>query len=213
MAWLQKRPQVSNPVNFFTVGLNKTLLIVGLGNIGDEYIGTRHNIGFACADDFVNACDLGSWTNKKDLKCLMADGRLGESRVIVIKPTTLMNLSGEAVQAVAHFYKIPTANIAVVHDELDVEFGQIRSRAGGSSAGHNGIKSVTKQLGDENYGRLRVGIGPKKPKQMDSADFVLQAFSKTEQKQLPALLKESTAILTEFVYGGQLGAETRSFLF
>lgn len=213
MAWLQKRPQVSNPVNFFTVGLNKTLLVVGLGNIGEEYNGTRHNIGFASVDDFVTACDLGNWTNKKDLKCLMADGRLGESRVVVIKPTTLMNLSGEAVQAVAHFYKIPTANIVVVHDELDVEFGQIRSRIGGSSAGHNGIKSVTKSLGDENYGRIRIGIGPKKPKQIESADFVLQAFSKTQQKSLAPLLKESTAMLTEFVYGGQLSPETRSFLF
>jgi len=213
MAWLQKRPQVSNPVNYVTVGLNKTLLIVGLGNIGSEYDGTRHNIGFACVDDFVKACDLGSWTNKKDLKCQMADGRVGECRVIIIKPTTLMNLSGEAVQAVAHFYKIPTANILVVHDELDVEFGQIRSRVGGSSAGHNGIKSVTKSLGDENYGRLRIGIGPKKPKQIDSADFVLQAFSKTQQKQLAPLIKESTAMLSEFVYGGQLNAETRSFLF
>jgi PTH1 family peptidyl-tRNA hydrolase len=213
MAWLQKRPQVSNPVNFFTVGLNKTLLIVGLGNIGKEYDDTRHNVGFACADDFVTACDLGNWTQKKDLKCLMADGRLGESRVIVIKPTTLMNLSGESVQAIVNFYKIPSGNIVVVHDELDVEFGQIRSRVGGSSAGHNGIKSVTKLLGDENYGRLRVGIGPKKPKQMDSADFVLQAFSAAQKKQLPALLKESTAMLTEFVYGGQLNAETRNFLF
>ena len=213
MAWLQKRPQVSNPVNYMTVGLNKTLLVVGLGNIGEEYDGTRHNIGFACADDFVKACDLSGWTNKKDLKCLMADGQLGESRVVVIKPTTLMNLSGEAVQAVANFYKIPTQNIVVVHDELDVEFGQIRSRVGGSSAGHNGIKSVTKLLGDENYGRLRVGIGPKKPKQMDSADFVLQAFSKTQAKHLSALVKESTAMLTEFVYGGQLNAETRGFLF
>jgi PTH1 family peptidyl-tRNA hydrolase len=213
MAWLQKRPQVSNPVNFFTVGLNKTLLVVGLGNIGEEYNGTRHNIGFASVDDFVTACDLGNWTNKKDLKCLMADGRLGESRVVVIKPTTLMNLSGEAVRAVAHFYKIPTANIVVVHDELDVEFGQIRSRIGGSSAGHNGIKSVTKSLGDENYGRIRIGIGPKKPKQIESADFVLQAFSKTQQKSLAPLLKESTAMLTEFVYGGQLSPETRGFLF
>lgn len=196
-----------------TVGLNKTLLIVGLGNMGKEYVGTRHNIGFSCADDFVKSCDLGGWTNKKDLKCFMADGRLGESRVVVIKPTTLMNLSGEAVQAVTNFYKIPTGNVLVIHDELDVEFGQIRSRVGGGSAGHNGIKSVTKLLGDENYGRLRVGIGPKKPAKMDSADFVLQAFSKTQQKQLAPLLKESTAMLTEFVYGGQLNAETRSFVF
>lgn len=213
MALFQRRPQVSDPVNFFSLGLNKTLLIVGLGNPGTEYEGTRHNVGFAAVDSFVSATELGNWVDKKDLKCLMSSGQLGESRVVAIKPTTFMNLSGEAVQATAHFYKIPTEHILVVHDELDVDFGQIRSRIGGGSAGHNGIKSISKLLGDEQYGRLRVGIGPKKPEQMDSADFVLQRFSNQEMADLPALLKESTAMLTEFVYGGQLVTETRSFLF
>jgi PTH1 family peptidyl-tRNA hydrolase len=100
-----------------------------------------------------------------------------------------------------------------VHDELDVEFGQIRSRVGGSSAGHNGVKSVTKLVGDENYGRLRIGIGPKKPAQMETADFVLQKFSKKQQSDIPALLKEATAMMSEYAYGGQLNAETRSFIF
>jgi PTH1 family peptidyl-tRNA hydrolase len=150
---------------------------------------------------------------KKDLKCLMSEGQLGESKVIVIKPTTLMNLSGEAVLAVVQFYKIPIGNIMIVHDELDIAFGQIRSRVGGGSAGHNGIKSVSQLVGDENYGRLRVGVGPKQPEQMDTADFVLQKFSTTEQKDLPALLKETSAMLSEFAYGGQVTTETRSFLF
>jgi PTH1 family peptidyl-tRNA hydrolase len=213
MAWLQKRPQTSDPVNFFSSSLNKTLLIVGLGNPGDEYTGTRHNIGFDCADAFVRALELGSWVDKKDMKARIADGRIGESKVMVLKPMTFMNLSGEAVQAIANFYKIPPQHIVVVHDELDVNFGQIRTRVGGSSAGHNGIKSVTKLLGDENYGRVRIGIGPKTPEQIDSADFVLQKFSKKEQADIPALIKEVTALLSEYAYGGQLHAETRSFLF
>jgi PTH1 family peptidyl-tRNA hydrolase len=213
MGLFARRPQVSDPVNYISVGLNKTLLVVGLGNPGAEYDGTRHNIGFACVDDFARACELGGWTTKKDLKAVLAEGRVGESRVIAMKPSTFMNNSGEAVQAVANFYKIPPEYIVVVHDELDVDFGQIRSRIGGGSAGHNGIKSVTKLLGDENYGRLRVGIGPKTPDQIDSADFVLQKFSTKEQKHVPELLKESTSFLTEYVYGGQLNSETRSFIF
>jgi PTH1 family peptidyl-tRNA hydrolase len=213
MGLFQNRPQVSDPVNYITVGLNKTLLVVGLGNIGKQYDGTRHNIGFAAVDSFVSANKLGNWIEKRDFKCHLASGQLGESRIIAIKPTTLMNLSGEAVQAVANFYKIPTTNIAVVHDELDIDFGQIRTRMGGGSAGHNGIKSVSKLLGDENYGRIRVGIGPKQPAQMDSADFVLQKFSDKQQGDMPALLRESDAILSEFAFGSQLTAETRTFLF
>ncbi len=213
MGLFQNRPQVSDPVNYVTVGLNKTLLVVGLGNIGKQYDGTRHNIGFAAVDSFVAKQQLSDWMEKKDMKCHLASGQVGETRVIVIKPTTLMNLSGDAVQAVAHFYKIPPANIAVVHDELDIDFGQIRTRVGGSAAGHNGIKSVSKMLGDENYGRIRVGIGPKTPEQIDSADFVLQKFSQKEQADMTALLRETDAILSEFAFGSPLAAETRSFLF
>lgn len=212
MALFQRRPQVSDPVNYVTVGLHKTLLIVGLGNIGEEYSQTRHNIGFAAVDAFVAANNLGQWIIKKDQKCLMSEGRLGESKILVMKPTTLMNLSGEAVQAVAHFYKIPPQNICVVHDELDVEFGHIRTRFGGGSAGHNGVKSVTELLSEQNYGRVRIGIGPKQPPEIDSADFVLGRFSLTEQSHLPELLRETNAILSEYAYGGTLATETRSFI-
>ena len=212
MSLFQRRPQVSDPVNYVTVGLNKTVLLVGLGNPGTEYDGTRHNIGFECIDEFVDKnTDMGGWVSKKDLKCLMSTGRMGETRVIAIKPTTFMNLSGEAVQAVSDFYKVHPNQTIVVHDELDINFGQIRTRMGGASAGHNGIKSLIQHIG-EDFGRVRVGVGPKTPEQIDSADFVLGKFTKEQQADLPACRREANAILTETVFAGSIQAETRSFL-
>ena len=212
MGLFQRRPQVSDPVNYVTVGLNKTVLLVGLGNPGSEYDGTRHNIGFVCIDEFVDkSTDMGGWVAKKDLKCLMSTGRMGETRVIAIKPTTFMNLSGEAVQAVSDFYKVHPNQTIVVHDELDITFGQIRTRMGGASAGHNGIKSIIQHIG-EDFGRVRIGVGPKTPEQIDSADFVLGKFTKDQQAELPALRRVVNALLTEYVFAGTLPVETRSFL-
>jgi len=212
MGLFQRRPQVSDPVNYVTVGMNKTILVVGLGNPGKEYDGTRHNIGFECVDEFVDKSpDMEGWVAKKDLKCLMSSGRMGEVRVIAIKPATFMNLSGEAVHAVSDFYKIHPNQTIVVHDELDINFGQIRTRMGGSSAGHNGLKSLIGHIG-EDFGRVRVGIGPKTPEQIDSADFVLGKFNKAQQAELSGLRREVNAILTEYIYGGQLPNDTRSFL-
>lgn len=212
MALFQRKPQTSDPKMFYSVGLNKNALLVGLGNVGDEYAGTRHNIGFRCLEEFVaKTNEMAGWIEKKDLKSLVSTGRVGDTRVITIKPTTFMNLSGEAVQAVANFYKIHPDDILVIHDELDIDFGQIRLRKGGSSAGHNGIKSVTRHIG-EDYGRVRIGVGPKKPARIKAEDFVLQKFSSEEQPQLPNLYQEVNAILSEYVYGGQFPHETRSFL-
>ena len=148
---------------------------------------------------------------KKDLKCLLSSGRLGDTRVIAIKPTTFMNLSGEALQAVASFYKLSAEHTVIIHDELDIDFGQIRLRVGGASAGHNGLKSVIQHFGEE-VGRIRIGIGQKTPAEIDSADFVLQKFSETEQAQLPNLYREINAILSEYIFGEQLPRETRSFI-
>ena len=128
-----------------------------------------------------------------------------------MKPSTFMNLSGEAVSAVINFYNINPKNILVIHDDLDVDFGQLRLRVGGSDAGNNGIKSVIQHLG-EDFGRIRVGIGPKKPSQIASEDFVLQKFSSEQQDQLPNLKQEAMAVITEFIYGGHLPHDTRSFL-
>jgi PTH1 family peptidyl-tRNA hydrolase len=209
MALFQKKPQVSTSAPLYTLGLNKTVLIVGLGNIGKQYNGTRHNIGFACVDAFAHGQQLGSWTLKKDLKAQVASGNAGDTRILVIKPTTFMNNSGEAVQAAIHFYKIPLEQVIVVHDELDIPFGQIRTRMGGSDAGNNGIKSIILHCGEQ-FGRVRIGIQAETP--MSGKDFVLAPFDKTEAAQLPNLIRDTTAILTEYLYGGQLPHHTRSFL-
>ena len=207
----QKKPQVGTSIPLYTIGQNKSALIVGLGNIGKDYDNTRHNIGFMAVDRFVEDHDFPGWMEKKDLKSHITSTQLGETKIFVIKPTTLMNLSGEAVRAVADFYKISYENIVVVHDELDIPFGQLRMRVGGSPAGHNGIKSVTQHVGEQ-YGRVRVGIGPKLHEQQDSSDFVLAKFSKEQEAQLANLTKEVSAILSEYAYSGVLHAETRSFI-
>lgn len=211
MALFQKNPHSSSDhQTFYTQGLNKTVLLVGLGNTGKDYENTRHNVGFACLDAFTRSQEFERWVEKKDLKCYLSSKMIGSVRVIAIKPTTFMNNSGQAVQAVAHFYKVPNGQILVIHDELDIPFGQIRTRAGGSSAGNNGVKSIIEHVG-EDFGRVRIGI--KAETRMDAVDFVLAKFSPEEQEQLPSLNKEVTAILTEYIYGsGQLAAETRSFI-
>ena len=209
MALFQKRPEVGANLPLYTLGLNRTLLIVGLGNVGKEYDNTRHNIGFDVVDALASNQGFDPWIQKKDLKALMTSRTIGDSRVILLKPTTFMNLSGEAVQAAAHFYKITPDQTLVVHDEIDIPFGQIRTRIGGGSAGHNGIKSVTQHLGEQ-YGRVRIGIQAETP--METSDFVLAKFGKDEQTHMSALIKETTAILTEYIHGGALQAETRSFI-
>ena len=212
MSWLSQRPSSSDPVNYYSVSSSQNILIIGLGNPGDEYKITRHNVGFMCLDEFVEKnSEMQSWMNKKDLKCQLSIGQLGANRIITMKPQTYMNLSGESVQAVAQFYKINIDQIVVIHDELDIDFGNIRVRKGGSSAGHNGVKSLSSAIG-ENYARIRVGIGPKHPEKIKSEDFVLQNFSKEEQTHLPELKKEVNAMLNEYIYSGELPHDTRNFL-
>ena len=211
MGLFQKNPfgtESNKPL--YTLGLSKTALVVGLGNIGKNYDKTRHNAGFMAVEAFAKAHDIG-WVAKKDLKCEVAIGTISNTRVILCKPTTMMNNSGDAVQAVSQFYKIPTDQTVVVHDELDVDFGQIRCRVGGSAAGHNGIKSIIKHNGQE-FGRVRIGIGPKTPEQIDSADFVLANFTSKELEHLSDMKREVTALLTEYISTGQLPHDTRSFI-
>jgi PTH1 family peptidyl-tRNA hydrolase len=137
---------------------------------------------------------------------------MGDKQVLLIKPSTYMNASGEAVQAVMQYYKIPDEDIVVVHDELAIPFGQIRTRLGGQSAGHNGLESIIQHIG-ENFGRIRIGIKSAVADKTDSAKFVLSKFSADEQKNITALNKEVAAILSEHVYGSTtLSAGTRSFI-
>jgi len=185
----------------YTVGQSHTLLVIGLGNVGVEYSKTRHNVGFLAVDRYHESHDdFSDWIEKKDLKCFISVGRVGSTRVLLVKPTTQMNLSGESVQKVMRFYKIAESDSIIVHDELDIDFGTIRTRIGGGSAGHNGIKSLLTHISGE-FGRIRVGIGPKKPEQIDSADFVLKKFTKTEGEKLPKILKEVSALIDERTVG------------
>ena len=187
MALFQKKPDVSSSIPLYSIGTHRTLLVIGLGNPGAEYDGTRHNIGFVTLDDFAGRNDFPAWINKKDLKCHMTMQSMGQSRVILIKPTTFMNNSGEAVQAVQHFYKIDNGSTLVVYDELALPFGQLRSRGGGSDAGHNGVKSLIAHIGDD-FLRLRVGIANEFSAKADASDFVLGKFTADEKVQLPEMV-------------------------
>lgn len=184
----------------YTLGSNTTLLVVGLGNAGREYVKNRHNVGFMAIDRYREAHELSEWIEKRDLQVYLASGNIGSVRVLLIKPTTMMNKSGEAVQKVQQFYKVYNDDTLVLYDELDISFGTVRTRSGGSSAGHNGIKSLINQLGDD-FGRIRIGIGPKEPTQMETADFVLQDFSKEQQGSLEKILREVSALIDERTVG------------
>lgn len=163
-------------------------LIVGLGNPGDGYVDTRHNIGFK----FINALIKASSTDvskKTTLKSHLYQVTVNDASFICIKPQTYMNLSGEAVQAVMNFYKIEPNEICIVTDDLDIDFGTVRIRKQGGAGTHNGMKSVIQMLGTQDFMRLRLGIGPK-PEFMDSKDFVLQRFRNDEQTVLPDMLNK-----------------------
>ncbi len=165
-------------------------LIVGLGNPGPKYKNNRHNIGFMVVDELIN--DLNpTQVNKKEFK-----GELYKSaQLLLLKPQTFMNLSGESVIAVKNFYKIDNSNIIVIHDDLDLPFGAIRFKIGGSSGGHNGLKSIDKFIGND-YIRVRIGIGRPKDKSK-VVSFVLSDFSEEEKIYLKELIKKAAIATLE----------------
>jgi PTH1 family peptidyl-tRNA hydrolase len=160
-------------------------LIVGLGNIGEKYVFTRHNVGFMFADSIALNNNLTFRENSR-LKSLITNLKNGGDDYLIIKPTTFMNLSGEAVRAVADYYKISVEDILIVYDDLSLELGKIRFRPNGSDGGHNGIKSIIQHMGTKNISRLKIGIGPQP--NLPSEVFVLQNFSKEELENLKNVL-------------------------
>ena len=160
-------------------------LFVGLGNPGAAYAGNRHNIGFMAVDRIAADHGFGPW--KKTFKGLVAEGRLGDTRVLLLKPETFMNLSGQSVQAAMAFHKILPADVVVFHDELDLAPGKLRTKMAGGHAGHNGLRSIHGHIGDA-YGRVRLGIGH--PGHKDAvADYVLHDFAKADADWLEDLLQ------------------------
>jgi PTH1 family peptidyl-tRNA hydrolase len=152
-------------------------LIVGLGNPGRKYAGHRHNVGFQCLDRLAEAWGL-SFSRRKH-KALLAQGQIAGLKVILAKPQTFMNLSGESLERLAHFYQVPPENILVIYDDLDLPVGKIRLRPEGGSGGHKGMKSIIEHLGSDGFPRLRVGIG--RPSHGDPVDYVLGDFTPDEQ--------------------------------
>ena len=163
-------------------------LVVGLGNVGDKYCFTRHNVGFMVVDKWAIMQDV-SFKEEKKLKCYVAKFKNGFEDVMLIKPTTFMNLSGEAVIAVMNYYKIDVDDVIIVYDDLSLELGKMRFRPSGSDGGHNGIKSIIKHLGTSGFARLKIGIGPQPPVPAES--FVLQNFYKDQLETLKPVLKSA----------------------
>lgn len=172
-------------------------LIVGLGNIGNKYCFTRHNAGFMVLDKWALDNNI-SFREEKKLKCFIA--KMGDN--LLIKPTTFMNLSGEAVRAVMDYYKIYVKDILIVYDDIALDLGRIRFRANGSDGGHNGIKSIIKHVTTKEFDRLKIGIGPQP--NIPSENYVLQNFPKEQHDELKnVLIKADDAIEFYLEYGIQ----------
>lgn len=163
-------------------------LIVGLGNPGKEYERARHNIGFRVVDRIREILRGSEWSEKNIFKASLSTPRSSERDLLLAKPTTFMNNSGDAVLLLQRHYRISTPDIAVVYDDLDIPFGSMRVRRSGSSAGHNGVKSIIARIGEAEFCRFRIGIGPKQPERIPAEDFVLQRFSKVEEEKLEIIL-------------------------
>ena len=179
------------------------LLVVGLGNPGENYARTRHNVGFMVAD--VLAARLGSkFKTHKRSGAEIVTGQLAGHAVVLAKPRCFMNESGRQVGPLAKFYSVPPADIIVVHDELDIDFGRIRLKLGGGEGGHNGLRSIATALATKDFQRVRIGIG-RPPGRKDPAAFVLEAFSAAERPEAPTIC-EQAADATELLI--ELGLES-----
>ena len=174
-------------------------LLIGLGNPGREYKDTRHNIGFMLIDHLAEK--IGARGMKVQSKAIVISGLYEEHKLILAKPQTYMNLSGQSVQGLLHFYKIPLENLLIAHDDLDIPFGTIRIRPTGGPGGQRGMANTIELLGTKDFPRLRLGIG-RPPGRMDAKDYVLQDFSKDELKFMPELLSRASEAALEFVMKG-----------
>lgn len=186
-----------------TSQVNNTWLVVGLGNPGDKYSSTRHNIGFMVADELANRFK-GKFSSHK-YRALVSEVRLGVGseapKLIIVKPSTYMNDSGNAVAPLAKYFNTAPQQIIAIHDELDIPFNAIRVKLGGGDNGHNGLKSLTQSLSTPDYFRIRVGIGrPTTPQ--DTADYVLDNFSKAERSVVPDLALRACDAIESLVTKG-----------
>ena len=169
--------------------MSEPLLVIGLGNPGPQYAKTRHNIGFMVADLLADRLGATFKVHKRS-GAEIVTSTVGQRQVVLAKPRTYMNESGRHVGPLAKFYSVPPADVIVIHDELDIDFGRIRLKLGGGEGGHNGLRSVVNALGTKDFQRVRIGIG-RPPGRKDPAAFVLEVFTAAERKEVPAICEQA----------------------
>ncbi len=177
-------------------------LVCGLGNIGSEYQGTRHNIGFEIIDSFLAKTLDTPIIFKEKFKAKFCQIEISDNKIVFAKPETYMNNSGIAVSEITKFYKIIPKHIIIIHDDLDLKFLDIRTKQGGGHAGHNGLRDIDNRLGTKNYHRIRIGIDhPRNTdlKSQDVADYVLRKFSFKEQEKLPEIIEQAIKKITALI--------------
>ena len=191
----KKAPAVQGPV---------THLVVGLGNPGAQYVNTRHNAGFLAIDHIAERC--GAKIDRVKFHSTVCEVNLGGARVLLMKPTTLMNNSGVAIGEAAAFYKIPAERVLVLHDEISFDPGIIRIRRKGSAGGHNGLKSIIAHLSSEEFPRVKIGVGKKPSPDYDLVDFVLGKFPEADLKAIASRFDDIYSASEEIIRGNIDGA-------
>ena len=179
---------------------NDMYIIVGLGNPGREYEQTKHNVGFRVIDKLADKYNID--VTKFKHKAFTGDGMINGKKVFLVKPQTYMNLSGESIQDIVNFYKIPVQNVIVVCDDINLEIGRLRIRPKGSDGGHNGLKSIIYQLASDDFVRIRMGVGAPKGEHYDLADYVLGKFSKEEIEILTPSAERVVSAVETIISGG-----------
>ena len=182
-------------------------LVVGLGNPGPDYAGTRHNVGFLVVEELADRA-RGRFAKHKRVHAQVAEERLQGQRAVLAKPSSYMNESGGPVKGLLDFYKVPMERLVVIHDELDIPFNTLRIKLGGGDNGHNGLKSIRRSTGSGDFYRVRVGIG-RPPGRQDPADFVLKPWGSTERKELPMLVSDAADAVELLMHEGLERAQNR----
>lgn len=181
-------------------------LIAGLGNPDKEYLNTFHNLGFMAAD--AAAKILGAEFNKEKCRALIAEGRVGGEKVIIAKPLTYMNLSGESLREITSFYKIPEKDIIIVYDDYDLKKGTLRIRESGSAGTHNGMRNIIKELGTENFARIRIGFKPEGDSKIPLIALVLSGIKKEDE----TLFKNAVTLAGEAAAGFARGESVQTLM-